>query len=76
MVTEQIRRADEGSVQQQTVLPVRVEDGLPKPYNHERVIADFEIDENLILQISAWGASRQEIASAELHNLTFGLRLQ
>jgi molecular chaperone DnaK (HSP70) len=76
VVTEQIRRADEGSVQQQTVLPVRVEDGLPKPYNHERVIADFEIDENLILQISAWGASRQEIASAELHNLTFGLRLQ
>jgi molecular chaperone DnaK (HSP70) len=76
VVTEQVRRADEGSVQQQTVLPVPVEEGLPRPFNHERVTADFEIDQDLILQISAWGASRQEIASVELHNLTFGLRLQ
>jgi molecular chaperone DnaK (HSP70) len=76
VVTEQVRSADLGSIQQKSVLGVPVEMRLPKPFNHERVYAEFEVDDDLILQVKAWGASRQEVVTTELHDLTFGLRIE
>ena len=76
VITEQVRSDEPGSTRQQTVLPVPVSKGLPKPYNHERVHAGFEIDADLVLNVRAWGASKGQVVNAEVHDLTFGLRLQ
>jgi len=57
------------------VVPVAVCDSIPKPYNHERVTANFLLDEDLVLKISAVGAINPQVAEAEIHDLCFALKL-
>jgi molecular chaperone DnaK (HSP70) len=76
IVTEQVRADERGSVRQQEVLSVPVNPGLPKPYNHERVHATFQVDEDLVLKVQAWGASVQRVVETQVADLTFGLRLR
>ena len=75
-LTEHVRGDGTGPSAQHTVLRVPVDDALPLPYNHERVYATFSFDADLVLNVSAHGASKQVISEAELHDLTFGLRFQ
>jgi molecular chaperone DnaK len=76
VIMEQVRADERGSVRQQEVVSVPVSPGLPKPYNHERVHAAFEIDEDLVLKVRAWGASMQKVVESRVADLTFGLRLR
>lgn len=76
VITEQVRADERGSTRQQEVLSVPVNPGLPRPYNHERVHASFEIDQDLVLHARAWGASQQEVVEARVADLTFGLRMR
>jgi molecular chaperone DnaK len=56
------------------VLPFPVSSALPKPYNHERVIVRFRIDENLILHVTAKAATQTEPVNAEVYDLCFALK--
>jgi len=56
------------------VLPIPVSNQLPKPYNHERVTVKFALDDDLVLHVSGKGATQQDGASVELHDLCFGLK--
>jgi molecular chaperone DnaK (HSP70) len=76
VITEQVRADERGSTRQQDVLSVPVNPGLPRPYNHERIHATFEIDEDLVLHARAWGASQQTVVETSVSDLTFGLRMQ
>jgi molecular chaperone DnaK (HSP70) len=75
VVAEQTVEGDRGSIRQQTIVRVPVTRRIPPPGNNERLYASFGIDENLILRIEAYSASIQQIASEEIHDLAFGLRL-
>jgi molecular chaperone DnaK len=76
IVSEQVRQGDRGSVRQHTVVKVPVSPDIPAPFKHERVHAIFDIDDDLILNVEGWGATKGEIARAEVHDLKFGLRLR
>lgn len=76
VITEQVRADERGSTRQQEVLSVPVNPGLPRPYNHERVHASFEIDQDLVLHARAWGASQQTVVETRVADLTFGLRMR
>lgn len=56
------------------VLSIPVSPSLPKPYNHERVTARFVLDEDLVLRVSAVGATKPDGAEAEIFDLCFALR--
>lgn len=56
------------------VLPVPVSPSLPKPYNHERVTAQFVLDEDLVLKVSAVGAIEPAVAETEVYDLCFALK--
>jgi molecular chaperone DnaK len=56
------------------VLSVPVSSKLPKPYNHERVTARFVIDDDLVLRVSAKGATQAEGKEGEVYNLCFALK--
>jgi molecular chaperone DnaK len=56
------------------VLPVPISSELPKPYNHERVTARFVIDDDLVLRVSAKGATQAEGREGEVYNLCFALK--
>jgi len=57
------------------VLNIPVSKTLPKPYNHERVIADFALDEDMVLHVSAKGATQDTGAKREIYKLCFGLKI-
>ena len=57
------------------VLTIPVSPQLPRPFNHERVIARFVIDEDLVLRISAKAATQSEQAEAEVYNLCFAVKV-
>ena len=59
-----------------TVLPVPVTAELPKPYAHERVRARFEVNDDLILRVSAAAEIRGEQVHASVHDLKYGLRVR
>jgi len=56
------------------VLTIPVSPQLPKPYNHERIIARFLIDDDLVLRISAKAATQSEPSVAEVYDLCFALK--
>lgn len=62
--------------QTKTILNVPVSPDLPKPYNHERINAEFRIDENLILHISARGATKEIASRDSVHDLRYGLMIK
>lgn len=66
------RRADRFVTKK--VLSIPVCPKLPKPYNHERVIARFALDADLVLKVSASGAVHPEGAQTELFDLCFALK--
>lgn len=55
-------------------LSIPVSPNLPKPYNHERVIARFVIDEDLVLHVSAKAATQGAGSKAEICDLRFALK--
>ncbi len=57
-----------------SVLAVPVSSKLPMPYKHERVTAKLVIDEDLILKVSAFGATKPAGAEAEIYDLRFALK--
>jgi len=75
VIVESMRPGDSSSVQNKQILTISVSANLPRPYNHERVSTRFEIDENLVLCVSAWSATQQAVARASVHDLCFGLRV-
>ncbi len=76
IICEQANPIDERVLVQKTVVSVPVESRLPKPYQHERVYTSFEIDENLVLNVTAYGAAKNEVRRGSVHDLKFGLRLR
>jgi molecular chaperone DnaK len=76
VLAEQARMYDRSSIRQHVVLSVPVERSLPRPYNHERVYASFRINDDLILQAQAHGATKHTVVGAEIHDLRFGLRVR
>jgi len=57
------------------VLSIPVSPDLPKPYNHERVTADFALDEDMVLHVAAKGATQTVGTSCEIYKLCFGLKI-
>ena len=57
------------------VLSIPVDSDLPRPYNHERVTADFALDDDMVLHIAARGATQTAGANCEIYKLCFGLRV-
>jgi molecular chaperone DnaK len=70
------RSRDGSSSRLQEILSVPVVHTLPLPHQHERVYAEFNIDEDLILRIRAHGAARAEVVQLLVHDLKFGLQLR
>jgi len=75
VVVESRRPGDSSAIGTKQILNVSVSSDLPRPYNHERVSSVFEIDENLVLWVSAWSATQEEVVHVPLHDLCFGLRV-
>ena len=57
------------------VINIEVNSELPKPYNHERINTEFKIDEDLILNIAAKGATKEKTNADTVHELRYGLML-
>jgi molecular chaperone DnaK len=76
IIAEQTREGDRGSIRLHEIVRIPVSEEIPRPFKNERVTAAFEIDEDLILHVEGWGATKQEIARAEVHDLKFGLRFR
>jgi hypothetical protein len=76
IVGERTRENDPDSIRQHVVVRVPVSPDLPKPYNHERVYASFEVDDDLVLRVRANGATLRQEATAAVHDLKFGLRVK
>lgn len=55
-------------------LAIPISAKLPKPYDHERVKAQFAVDDDLILRVSAKGSILPEGARTEIFDLHFALR--
>ena len=70
----QEHEADAGRFQQTLVVPVEAD--LPRPSQHERVHAKFQIDPNLILTVRAFGAAKGVVSELSVFDLRFGLRLR
>lgn len=76
IVAQERRPGDRTTLFQQAVLRVPVSRELPRPYSHERVYATFGVDENLVLNVKAYGAAQQRVAALSVPDLTFGLRIR
>ena len=57
-----------------SVITLPVSPTLPKPYNHERVITRFVIDQDLVLRVSARAATQASGSEAEVYDLCFALK--
>ncbi|MDO8723307.1 MAG: Hsp70 family protein [Syntrophales bacterium] len=57
------------------VLSIPVNPDLPSPYNHERVTADFALDEDMVLHVAAKGATQVAGSTSEIYKLCFGLKI-
>lgn len=55
-------------------LPIPVSPDLPTPYNHERVVVDFAMDEDMVLRVFGKGATQTKGANCELYDICFGLK--
>jgi molecular chaperone DnaK len=71
-----LRQGDGARERYQEVLSIPVVAGQPRPYNHESVETTFQVDENLILKVSGYGAAKGEVAEVSIYDLKFGLRLR
>lgn len=76
VIVESLRPGDTTAVRTVQILNVPVSAALPRPYNHERVSAVFEIDENLVFWSSAWSATQQSVVHTPVHDICFGLRVR
>lgn len=68
--------ARDGGSRQRDILAVPVISDLPRPYQHERVHAAFQVDQDLVLQVEAHGAAKSEVVRSAIHDLKFGLRMR
>jgi molecular chaperone DnaK len=57
------------------VLGIPVDPNLPKQYKHERVVVDFDIDKDMVLQLAGKARSQDNGSSSEVHRLSFGLHV-
>ena len=64
------------SVINKIIIPVPVDPALPRPYNHERITVKFSMDRDMVLHISAKGATQSKFISQELYDICFGLSFQ
>ena len=62
--------------QTKKIINIPVSSELPKPYDHERINAEFGFDENLILNVSARGATKEIPSSNSIFDLRYGLMLR
>lgn len=76
VVVEPLRPGDNTAIRTKQILNIPVSAALPRPYNHERVSAVFEIDENLVFWSSAWSATQQNVVHTPVHDICFGLRVR
>jgi molecular chaperone DnaK len=77
LILAELRRIDDRHApRQQVILNVPVSKALPQVYQHERIYATFEVNEDLILEVEAHGAAKREQRRARIHDLKFGLRLR
>jgi len=76
VLAETLRPGDSTSLTVKEILSVLVDAKLPKPYQHERVYAVFEVDEDLIMHVSSWSATQEHVSKCEIHDLCYGLRLE
>jgi molecular chaperone DnaK (HSP70) len=75
VIAERQHERDRRSVHHHGIVSVPVHDSLPKPYQHERVVAQFQIDDDLILHVTGFGIARQEVVRSQFYDLRFGLRV-
>jgi len=67
-------KADRGDITTAQVLSVPVSRELPKRYSsHERVVVDFRMDQDLVLHVSAKGATQEKGGTVAVHDLLFAL---
>lgn len=75
VVAERPHALDRGTYVPHGVLNVPVHASLPKPYQHERVVAQFQVDEDLVLRVTGYAVAKQEAVQTEYYDLKFGLRV-
>jgi len=75
IIAERFRLGDPSSASTKEIVDIAVSRDLPEPYEHERVYARFSIDQDLVLQVKAHSATQRKVATAEIHDLAFGLRV-
>jgi len=76
VIVEGLRPGDSTAVRTMQILNVPVSNELPQPYNHERVSAIFEIDEDLVFWSNVWSATQQQVVALPVHDICFGLRVR
>jgi len=59
-----------------SIMNVKIDAKLPKPYNHERIYSTFEIDENVNINVTAHGAINQQPSIISISDLHYGLRIK
>lgn len=75
VVAERTHERDRRTHEAHGVLNVPVSSNLPKPYQHERVVAQFQVDEDLVLRVTGYAVAKQEAVQTEYYDLKFGLRV-
>ena len=72
-----VERRDQADVNEPQVLSVPVSRDLPKRYSsHERVVVEFQMDQDLVLHITAKGATQVKGGTIAIHDLLFALKTE
>jgi len=72
-----VERRDQLDITEPQVLSVPVSRDLPKRYSsHERVVVDFRMDQDLVLHVTAKGATQSKGGTIAIHDLLFGLNIE
>jgi molecular chaperone DnaK (HSP70) len=72
-----VERRDQAEVNEPQVLSVPVSHDLPKRYSsHERVVVDFRMDQDLVLHVTAKGATQMRGGTIAIHDLLFALKTE
>jgi len=74
VIAERLRPGDPSSAITKEIVDIGVSAKLPAPYEHERVYVTLAIDQDLVLEVKAHSATQRKVATAEIHDLAFGLR--
>jgi len=74
VIAEQSRLGDSGAISVKEILAVPVSRHRGSARSLERVTARFDVTEDLVLRVQAWGATVGSVSRMEIHNLCFGIR--